>query len=400
MIEPIFISTAEIAKLLQQSIYNHNIQKFDINYLFTKNTKFIVSEFTKNAIYQFLLEYKDSSETLKVYVKELERLILWIMVHNNNSDLSNINREHIIKYLQFLENPTPKNLWCGPKLPKLLANGTINPSWKPFYTNLANTSIKKSSKIIDSFFNYLVQINLLSGNPLAINRRRNKNKNINKIVDRYLELDEINYVLEALSKKMIDSKDNLQLLRAKYIILLLFYTGLRISEAAQHTMGNFIQRENNWFLSIIGKGKKYREIPIPDELLDIISDFRKCIGLTYLPEFKETTPIIPNIDLKSHLTTRRIDQILKWAFNIGAQHIEFKHPRKASKLKLASAHWLRHSYVTYLLNSGAPLKIVQENAGHSDIGTTMLYRHVNQVDRHKATRNLSIKLIDMNTEDF
>jgi hypothetical protein len=33
---------------------------------------------------------------------------------------------------------------------------------------------------------------------------------------------------------------------------------------------------------------------------------------------------------------------------------------------------------------------VQENAGHSDVGTTMHYRHVAQTDRHQATRTLSL----------
>ena len=47
--------------------------------------------------------------------------------------------------------------------------------------------------------------------------------------------------------------------------------------------------------------------------------------------------------------------------------------------------------MTYLLDSGAPLKVAQENAGHSDIGTTMLYRHVAQTDRFEATRLLSLK---------
>ena len=63
----------------------------------------------------------------------------------------------------------------------------------------------------------------------------------------------------------------------------------------------------------------------------------------------------------------RIDQIVKWAFDLGASAIESKSPHKASKLRQASAHWLRHSYVTYLLDSGAPLKVAQENAGHSNI---------------------------------
>ena len=51
---------------------------------------------------------------------------------------------------------------------------------------------------------------------------------------------------------------------------------------------------------------------------------------------------------------------------------------------------VRHSYVTYLLDSGAPLKVAQENAGHSNVGTTMHYRHVAQIDRHTATRGLSL----------
>lgn len=380
--------------------------------LFIKQEILIIHDSTKQALYNFLLEYKDSKQTLKSYTKELERLILWCKLQYN-IEILNLTREHIIQYQQFLEQPHPTSLWCGPKLPKLLKNGQINKEWRPFYNCLGKASIRKALKIIDSFFNYLVQINCLPGNPLAINRRRNKNNSNSKIIDRYLELDEINFVLDALelyfhsneqsnttSTKKQENNNKFLIARAKYIILLLFYTGMRISEATLHSMGNFIQRENNWFLWVIGKGKKYREIPIPDELLDSLSSFRVSIGLSYLPEFKESTPLIPNVDLKNQLTTRRIDQIIKWAFKLGAKYISEQHPRKASKLNMASAHWLRHSYVTYLLNSGAPLKVAQENAGHSDVGTTMLYRHVNQEDRHKATRNLSLKIKNDNDEIF
>ena len=74
-------------------------------------------------------------------------------------------------------------------------------------------------------------------------------------------------------------------------------------------------------------------------------------------------------------------------------------PRKASKLRSASAHWLRHSYVTYLLESGAPLKVAQENAGHSDVGTTLHYRHVAQIDRHAATEALSLSSVNKGPGD-
>lgn len=158
-------------------------------------------------------------------------------------------------------------------------------------------------------------------------------------------------------------------------------------------MGNFLQREGNWFLRITGKGKKVREIPAPDELLAALAEFRAAVELlSPEPKFRERAPLIPMKNLKQPISARRIDQILRWAFRLGSVVFEAKQPHKASKLQAASAHWLRHSYVTYLLDSGVSLKVAQENAGHSDIGTTMHYRHVAQIDRQSATKGLSIEL--------
>ncbi|MBX3710136.1 MAG: tyrosine-type recombinase/integrase [Gammaproteobacteria bacterium] len=344
------------------------------------------------AISAFLQEYKDSPETLRSYTKEIERLLLWC-IHISKVNISSLRRDHLLKYQAFLKKPEPKKIWCGPSVGRLAKDESLNKNWRPFVNGLSDASINKALKILDSFFNYLVQTNYLIGNPLAVDRRRKKrNSTKPRIIDRYLELDEIRATLDALINHPIkDDKIKFQIIRARYIILLLFYTGLRIAEAAQHTMGNFLQREKNWFLRVTGKGKKIREIPIPDELLAALTSFRTSVALpSPLPKFREKTPLIPMQNLNQPISARRIDQILRWAFNLGANQFEPDEPRKASKLRSASAHWLRHSYVTYLLDSGAPLKVAQENAGHSDIGTTMLYHHVAQTDRHAATRALSL----------
>ena len=344
------------------------------------------------AISSFLLEFRDAPLTLVSYSKEIERLLLWC-IHIAKLNISSLRRDHLMAYQDFLKNPEPKNVWIGAKVKRQLADGSANPNWRPFGKALSATTINKVITILDSFFNYLVQTNYLTGNPLAVDRRRKKrNKTKPQLIDRYLEIDEIYSVLNALSNyAQKNNQETFQVVRSRYIILLLFYTGLRIAEAANHTMGNFIQREENWFLRVIGKGKKLREIPVPDDLLDALADFRKSAGLpSPEPKFREKTPLIPMQNLKQPISTRRIDQILKWAFNLGAQQFDVKEPRRASKLRQASAHWLRHSYVTYLLDSGAPLKVVQVNAGHSDAGTTMHYRHVAQTDRHEATRTLSL----------
>jgi site-specific recombinase XerD len=345
------------------------------------------------AISSFLSEYRDSPETLRSYSKEIERLLLWCM-HIAKINVSSLRRDHFLEYQQFLKNPQPQESWCGPSTGRQTRDGSLNDKWRPFVKGLSNASVNKALTILDSFLNYLVQSNYLVGNPLAVDRRRKKrNKASPNIIDRYLELVEIHAVLDALAEYPVnDGKQHFQVIRARYIVLLLFYTGLRIAEAANHTMGDFTQRENNWFLRVIGKGKKMREIPIPDELLKALSQFRTHIGLrTSLPEFRETTPLIPMQNLQQSISTRRIDQILQWAFHLGAARFEPHEPRRASKLRSASAHWLRHSYVTYLLESGAPIKVAQENAGHSDVGTTMHYTHIAQTDRHQATRELSLE---------
>lgn len=396
LIKPLFLLAAN-----SQDIGEHIVSFASNDYNKAIGESLIDAENDAEAISAFLSEFRDSPLTLQSYAKEIERLLLWC-VHVAERNISSLRRNDLVEYQNFLKNPKPRKQWIGSKATRQLKDGTANPKWRPFGSALGASTVNKVITILDSFFNYLVQTNYLTGNPLAVERRRKRRiKTKPKIIDRYLEITEILAVLDAIDVHASQNKIQLfNTCRARYIILLLFYTGLRITEAANHRMGNFLQRENNWFLRVTGKGKKVREIPVPDDLLKALAKFRMIVGLSSPePKFRERMPLIPMHNLKKSISTRRIDQILKWAFNLAANKIESNEPRRASKLRQASAHWLRHSYVTYLLDSGAPLKVAQENAGHSDVGTTMHYRHVAQTDRHEATRKLSLLGIKNKAED-
>ena len=355
------------------------------------------------AIRTFLSDYQNVQLTYRSYLKEIERLLLWC-IYVAKITISDLKREHIIQYRQFILKPEPEAVWCGPKKPKLTKDGDYNKDWRPFVSGLSAPTARKTTSILDSFFNYLVQNNYLGGNPLAVDKRR-KGKKSNS-TDRWLEREEINQVLLALDEHIALQPERIyEAARAKYIILTFFYTGLRLAELAGHTMGDFSLLEGEWYLNVIGKGEKPRKIAVVDEYLDILATFRKLCGFkSSLPDFGEKTPLIPAVDRKSPITDNRIGQILRWAFDLGAKKLEatshlgsekeFVAMHKATKLRKASAHWLRHSYGTYLVKSGCPIEKVRELMGHSDISTTMIYVHIAQRDLHASVQHLSIRESD------
>ena len=145
-------------------------------------------------------------------------------------------------------------------------------------------------------------------------------------------------------------------MRNKLIIKILIATGARISEILNLEIKD-VENQDYEFIKVLGKGSKYRIIPIYDSLENEIKNYLTI----YRPKLKnasESFKIFPN--------TRR-EKFWKDLKTI-AKNVKIE--------KNVYPHIFRHSLATILLGNGADVRIVQEILGHANITTTEIYTHV------------------------
>lgn len=154
-------------------------------------TKQIEADNDLEATQVWLAEFRNSPHTLRNYRKEVERLLLWSLFELRKP-LSSLMREDITRYQMFLEDPQPRDRWCGPRAPRHSA------AWRPFEGPLGSSSRRQTLVIVNSLFAYLVEAGYLAGNPISLVRRRDRVAKNQKTetIERFLEQDVWQYLLE------------------------------------------------------------------------------------------------------------------------------------------------------------------------------------------------------------
>jgi site-specific recombinase XerD len=137
--------------------------------------------------------------------------------------------------------------------------------------------------------------------------------------------------------------------RNRRAILLMLYSGLRISEAAA-LLWRDVDLDAAELVVRDGKGGKDRVVPIHEKLL---GELRVVAS-----ESRQSWAVAGKAD-GSPLTSKSMAHLFeRWLSKLGI-HI--------------TAHQLRHSFATELLNGGANLRDIQELLGHADLATTQRY---------------------------
>ena len=334
------------------------------------------------AIKTWLMEFDSSPNTFTSYRQCAERFVMWAL--ENNMTLSQIKREDIQDYQNFLASPTPSEFWCG------VAVSRKNPNWKPFVKGLSPSSIKLNLQILTTMYEYLLQSGYLSTNPFRLVKRKSarlvtKNKNI----ERYLTHKEWDYVLEYIEKLPKDSETQKRIYhRTRWIFNLLYLSGCRRSEIANAKMSDFINKHSQWWLRVIGKGDKYGEIPVPNALLTELITYRRSLKLSDYPSSNEIAiALVSNSKPNSldAISDSMLYKIIKTTCHQISSQVELIDPAAAYVIDKVSTHWLRHTSATHQVDAGIDIRIVKENLRHSLIETTMRYQHTEEDARYQET---------------
>jgi integrase len=355
-----------------------------------------------DAIRCFLTEYDRSPGTYRIYQRECERLLLWSLI-DCGKPLSSLNRQDFEGYLNFLADPQPAALWCGPKAER------ITERWRPFVGPLSESAVLTAMAAINSLMSYLVDAGYLLGNPLGLIRQRRRKmsaevsgplravastEEVNKI-ERFLDTQmwqAVTDAIEAMPKDAERGRDEYE--RARFIAATLYMLAPRAGELESHRMNSFREERGLWWWHVVGKGGKKAKVPVADDMLKALIRYRKYLGLTAVPRRDDMTPLLVSVKNGSPITARRLNQILKKIFNAAADLLPEDVEHKKEKLRAASAHWGRHTGITAKLDSGIDERFVQKDARHTDARTTQRYIHEEEERWHEEAQKQRLQWTD------
>ncbi|WP_138751224.1 tyrosine-type recombinase/integrase [Paenibacillus sinopodophylli] len=219
-----------------------------------------------------------------------------------------------------------------------------------------------------SFFKAMIEMEHLNHNPAALIAKSKQEKNRIPV---YLEENELEALLLNMKGKYY--------IRNVSIVLLMAYAGLRVGEI--HRM-NVQDLQQDGSIHILGKGRKWRIVPLPDALRQMLKE--ALADRVDSKQGKEHPFFVSQFGRR--LSIRMIQTIADDTI----KQLKEKMPALADKR--LSSHKLRHSFATMQIRSGTDIRTLQELLGHASIETTQIYTHIDNKQLRSAMNNISDKI--------
>lgn len=164
--------------------------------------------------------------------------------------------------------------------------------------------------------------------------------------------------------------DALERPRDRAIVMLLYGSGLRISEALSLTTAD-VDAGRGVLTIRHTKGRRDRIVPLPAVTLDALRTWMR-------QRRHRSESLFPGRKGRATLTREAVHKLLRLA------------AARAGLTKRVYPHLLRHSFATHMLELGADLRSVQILLGHRSIQSTTRYTHLSEARRQTLVNPLTV----------
>lgn len=312
-----------------------------------------------------------SERTLESYRRDIKRLVVYL----DGKRFPSLTLEDVHNFIDWLKEP-PSHL-----IDEDCRRPINHPDWKPFYkSGLSPSALRQQLASVKAFFRWMSDTGYITKNPFGL--LKSSKPQTTKAPKRQLYKEDLYAVLTYLTatEPLLEGKTLRKLARQRWLWFGYLLSGLRISELINHNTGHIysevVNGEKVWMFAVTGKGRHEPEPhPIPDGFMEELWRYRKSMELEPWP--KTQAPLVLSLSGRNAMASRssahnEFKDLIQQAALIQDSQGNYD---SAARLNTASTHWLRHSFVTSLLDITSDIPAVSNLARHRDIKTTMGYDH-------------------------
>ena len=321
-----------------------------------KNGDSPFSDFNDMEMLQYFLHKREnlnedlekSKRTKKEYERELSMFIVHLHKHGqeiglditrstDNSLFKSLDKRHIRRYQEWLADKSPRVIEKGPYSPATLARKTV---------------------VLKSFLSFLFTSKYIS-EPIheglykaSVRKDDRPNRDLGAIeVRQLLDHFRLNGNLAAFA-----------------ITYTLVTTGIRNEELCKLQKKDFQYSVDDdiYYLNILGKGNKRRQVPLLPKVYKAIEEFRSARGLLPLPKANKEDYIFTTNTHKKYTPSYLSQYLTK-------QIADTRLPFTLHRENMIGPHTLRHAHAIISYKSNPDLVNLQRSLGHENYNTTLIY---------------------------
>jgi integrase/recombinase XerD len=211
----------------------------------------------------------------------------------------------------------------------------------------SSRSVARRLSAVRGFCKFLVRERCLTADPTELVDRPRTPKRLPHV----LSQADVGAIVAAVRGS------SLRALRDRAMLLLLYSSGLRVSELCGLAFSDVDRRRG--IVVPLGKGGKKRMVPVAEVALAALDEY-----LAARAARGDEGPHVFVARAGKPITRQAVFKLLK------------RYALGAGVAKPCSPHKLRHSFATHLLAGGADLRSVQAMLGHASVATTEIYTHL------------------------